>query len=86
LDFGSAYAKAQLGAGQNLPTAGTVFISVIDNDKKTVLPLAAKYCEAGFNIMATHGTSRFLADKPSTKFPPAGPMWLMPSKMPISSW
>jgi carbamoyl-phosphate synthase large subunit len=62
LDFGSAYAKAQLGAGQNLPTAGTVFISVIDNDKKTVLPLAAKYYEAGFNIMATHGTSRFLAD------------------------
>jgi carbamoyl-phosphate synthase large subunit len=75
LDFGSAYAKAQLGAGQNLPTAGTVFISVIDNDKKTVLPLAAKYRDAGFNIMATRGTSRF-----------SGPMWLMPSKMPISSW
>ncbi len=61
-DFGSAYAKAQLGAGQNLPTSGTVFISVIDNDKKTVLPVAAKYRDAGFNIMATHGTSRFLAD------------------------
>jgi carbamoyl-phosphate synthase large subunit len=60
-DFGSAYAKAQLGAGQNLPTAGTVFISVIDNDKKTVLPVAAKYRDAGFKIMATHGTSRFLA-------------------------
>jgi carbamoyl-phosphate synthase large subunit len=61
-DFGSAYAKAQLGAGQNLPTAGTVFISVIDNDKKTVLPVAAKYRDAGFNIMATQGTSRFLTD------------------------
>jgi len=61
-DFGSAYAKAQLGAGQNLPTEGTVFISVIDNDKKTVLPVAAKYRDAGFKIMATHGTSRFLAD------------------------
>jgi carbamoyl-phosphate synthase large subunit len=61
-DFGSAYAKAQLGAGQNLPTTGTVFISVIDNDKKTVLPVAAKYHDAGFNIMATRGTSRFLAD------------------------
>jgi carbamoyl-phosphate synthase large subunit len=61
-DFGSAYAKAQLGAGQNLPTAGTVFISVIDNDKKTVLPVAAKYRDAGFKIMATHGTSRFLTD------------------------
>jgi carbamoyl-phosphate synthase large subunit len=61
-DFGSAYAKAQLGAGQNLPTAGTVFISVIDDDKETVLPLAAKYRDAGFKIMATHGTSKFLAD------------------------
>jgi len=62
LDFGSAYAKAQLGAGQNLPTSGTVFISVIDADKKTVLPVAAKYRDAGFDIMATHGTSQFLAD------------------------
>ena len=61
-DFGSAYAKAQLGAGQNLPTGGTVFISVIDADKKTVLPVAAKYRDAGFDIMATHGTSQFLAD------------------------
>jgi carbamoyl-phosphate synthase large subunit len=61
-DFGSAYAKAQLGAGQNLPTSGTVFISVIDADKKTVLPVAAKYRDAGFNIMATYGTSQYLAD------------------------
>ena len=61
-DFGSAYAKAQLGAGQNLPTSGTVFISVIDDDKKTVLPVAVSYRDAGFNIMATHGTSKFLAD------------------------
>jgi carbamoyl-phosphate synthase large subunit len=59
-DFGSAYAKAQLGAGQNLPTAGTVFISIIDNDKKSVLALAAKFREIGFNIMATYGTSGFL--------------------------
>jgi carbamoyl-phosphate synthase large subunit len=61
-DFGAAYAKAQLGAGQNLPTTGTVFISVIDNDKKTVLPVAAKYRDAGFKIMATYGTSKFLAE------------------------
>jgi carbamoyl-phosphate synthase large subunit len=61
-DFGSAYAKAQLGASQDLPILGTVFISVIDNDKKTVLPVAAKYRDAGFEIMATHGTSKFLAD------------------------
>ncbi|MGD8882193.1 MAG: carbamoyl-phosphate synthase large subunit, partial [Desulfobacterales bacterium] len=61
-DFGSAYAKAQLGAGQNLPTKGTVFISVIDNDKETVLPLAASFRDAGFKIMATHGTSKFLVE------------------------
>ncbi len=59
-EFGAAYAKAQLGAGQILPTAGTVFISVIDNDKETVLPLAAKYRDAGFDIVATDGTSQFL--------------------------
>ncbi len=61
-DFGAAYAKAQLGAGQNLPTSGTVFISVIDNDKKTVLPVAAKFQEAGFKIVATSGTSKFLRE------------------------
>jgi carbamoyl-phosphate synthase large subunit len=61
-DFGAAYAKAQLGAGQILPTSGTVFISVIDNDKKTVLPVAAKYRDAGFELLATSGTSKFLQD------------------------
>jgi carbamoyl-phosphate synthase large subunit len=61
-DFGSAYAKAQLGAGQNLPISGTVFISVIDADKKTVLPVATQYRDAGFDIMATQGTSQYLAD------------------------
>ncbi|MGD9305540.1 MAG: carbamoyl-phosphate synthase large subunit, partial [Desulfobacterales bacterium] len=61
-DFGAAYAKAQLGAGQILPTSGAVFISVIDNDKKTVLPVAAKFRDAGFKILATSGTSKFLND------------------------
>ncbi len=61
-EFGSAYAKAQFGAGQNLPTSGTVFISVIDNDKKTILPLASKFRDIGFTIMATRGTSKFLTN------------------------
>ncbi|UCE54942.1 MAG: carbamoyl-phosphate synthase large subunit [Desulfobacterales bacterium] len=59
-EFGAAYAKAQLGAGQNLPTAGTVLISVIDNDKETVLPVAEKFLQSGFKIMATSGTAKFL--------------------------
>ena len=58
--FGSAYAKAQLGAGQNLPVSGTVFISVKDHDKEAVLDVASLYCNLGFKIMATQGTSEFL--------------------------
>ena len=58
--FGSAYAKAQLGAGQNLPSSGTVFISVKDRDKKAALPVAKQFKLLGFEIMATQGTSKFL--------------------------
>jgi len=67
-DFGSAYAKAQIGAGQNLPTRGAVFISVLDADKETVLPVAAEYQKLGIKIMATRGTSEFLKahDIPNT--------------------
>ena len=36
-DFGAAYAKAQLGAGQMLPTSGTVFISVIDGNRSAAI-------------------------------------------------
>ncbi len=58
--FGQAYAKAQLGARQKMPTQGTVFISVQDSDKKPVLPVARRFRDYGFPIMATDGTSRFL--------------------------
>jgi len=61
-DFGRAYAKAQIGAGQLLPRSGTVFISVQDGDKKSVLPVAADFERLGFSILATRGTHRFLAD------------------------
>ncbi|MEW6672422.1 MAG: carbamoyl-phosphate synthase large subunit [Thermodesulfobacteriota bacterium] len=58
--FGAAYAKAQLGAGQNLPLSGTVFISVQDADKKTALAVAALFHRMGFDIVATGGTHAFL--------------------------
>jgi carbamoyl-phosphate synthase large subunit len=58
--FGAAFAKAQLGAGQKLISAGTVFISVQDQDKTAVLPVARKFFEIGFSIVATRGTSSFL--------------------------
>ncbi|RJP77593.1 MAG: carbamoyl-phosphate synthase large subunit [Desulfobacteraceae bacterium] len=61
-DFGSAFAKAQLGARQNLPVQGTVFISVHNHDKKLVLTVAEQFYHLGFRIMATHGTSRFLEE------------------------
>ncbi|MFH1148353.1 MAG: carbamoyl-phosphate synthase large subunit [Pseudomonadota bacterium] len=60
--FGLAFAKSQLAAGQNLPLSGTVFISVRDRDKNAALFVARKFSELGFRIMATRGTSNFLAD------------------------
>ncbi|RJQ71720.1 MAG: carbamoyl-phosphate synthase large subunit [Desulfobacteraceae bacterium] len=59
-DFGSAYAKAQLGAGQRLPLSGTVFISVMDGDKKAIVGVAREFARMGFSIMATSGTRAFL--------------------------
>ncbi len=61
-DLGAAVAKAQLGAGQNLPESGTVFISVQDSDKKKILPLAKEFIEMGFKLMATDGTAAFLEE------------------------
>ncbi len=62
-DFGSAYAKAQFGAGNLLPEKGTIFISVKDRDKEAVLPVASQFYKMGFKIMATRGTSSFLKDR-----------------------
>ncbi|HEY2495856.1 MAG TPA: carbamoyl-phosphate synthase large subunit [Candidatus Angelobacter sp.] len=55
--FGEAFAKAQLSAGQALPTRGTVFISVIDRYKQESIELAKRFVELGFSIVATHGTA-----------------------------
>ena len=61
-DFALAFAKAQLGAGVELPRDGAVFISVRDEDKEGMLPAARRLTEAGFRIVATSGTARFLED------------------------
>ncbi len=55
-DFGLAYAKAQLGAGQRLPLSGTVFISVGDEDKAAMLPVARQFVQLGYSVLATDGT------------------------------
>jgi carbamoyl-phosphate synthase large subunit len=55
--FGEAFAKAQLSAGQALPTRGTVFISVVDRYKQESIELARRFVELGFSLVATHGTA-----------------------------
>jgi carbamoyl-phosphate synthase large subunit len=54
--FGEAFGKAQLAAGQKLPTQGTVFISVTDHDKRHVAEVARKFVNMGFKLVATSGT------------------------------
>jgi carbamoyl-phosphate synthase large subunit len=61
-NFGEAFAKAQLGAGQKLPTKGTVFISVRDQDKPQVALVARKFTDMGFKLVATAGTADVLED------------------------
>jgi carbamoyl-phosphate synthase large subunit len=61
-NFGIAYAKAQSAAGYDLPTGGTVFVSVHDGDKAKVVPVAKKFKDMGFRLIATSGTADFLRD------------------------
>ena len=58
--LGSAYAKAELGAGIKLPNKGTIFISVNDADKNEIIRIARDFNEIGFKIIATSGTSKTL--------------------------
>jgi carbamoyl-phosphate synthase large subunit len=59
-DFPTAFAKAQLGAGDALGGSGTVFISVKESDKPRILGAARRLADAGWSIVATGGTARFL--------------------------
>ena len=60
-DFELAFAKSQIAAGTRLPSSGTVFVSIADADKEAVLPAVRRMVAAGFQLMATGGTHRFLA-------------------------
>jgi carbamoyl-phosphate synthase large subunit len=59
-NFGAAFGKAMMGAGQKLPAKGCVFISVNNSDKPTVLPVARDLSSLGFTLAATRGTAAFL--------------------------
>ncbi|MFY9842205.1 MAG: carbamoyl-phosphate synthase large subunit [Terriglobales bacterium] len=61
-NFGEAFAKAQIAAGQKLPTQGTVFISVTDHDKPHVVEVARRFVDMGFKLVATHGTADILEE------------------------
>ena len=61
-DFGSAFAKAQIGAGMHLPVSGRAFVSVRDDDKPAAVAIARSLAELGFDLVATSGTRRALAE------------------------
>ena len=60
--FAEAYAKAQLGAGENIPTEGCVFLSVRNSDQEYVADLAKEFHDLGFKLVATKGTAKFILD------------------------
>jgi carbamoyl-phosphate synthase large subunit len=60
VDFGRAFAKSQLGSGTNLPFEGRVFVSVRDQDKKTLVDACRQLVEMGFALVATNGTAQAL--------------------------
>ena len=55
--FAMAYAKAELGAGEDLPRQGTVFLSTHDRDKPGLVPIAQRLAELGLDLVATGGTA-----------------------------
>ncbi|MEM7508852.1 MAG: carbamoyl-phosphate synthase large subunit [Pseudomonadota bacterium] len=62
-NFARAFLKSQLGAGTPLPTKGTVFVSVKDQDKEMILDAARLLASNGFDVIATGGTAKFLTQK-----------------------
>ncbi len=61
--FAVAYLKSYIATGQELPSGGTAFISVKDDDKEAVTPIVRKLVALGFKISATSGTHTFLKNK-----------------------
>jgi carbamoyl-phosphate synthase large subunit len=62
-DFDTAFAKALIGAGMELPQGGTAFVSVKDADKDNIVPAVEKLVDLGFSVIATGGTAAHLRSK-----------------------
>jgi len=58
--FGVAFAKAQLSVGQRLPESGTAFVSVNNDDKANLVPIAKDLAALGFRLLATRGPAAHL--------------------------
>jgi len=61
-DFASAYAKAQIAAGQKLPKGGKVFLTMADKFKQGIIPVARDLGNLGFGLVATSGTAKVLRE------------------------
>ncbi|GAA4814426.1 carbamoyl-phosphate synthase large subunit [Tomitella cavernea] len=59
-DFGTAFAKSQIGASSALPTSGTVFVSVANRDKRAMVFPVKRLADLGFTVLATVGTAEML--------------------------
>jgi carbamoyl-phosphate synthase large subunit len=62
-DFAKAFLKSQLGAGLELPTSGTLFVSVKDSDKGAITAPVRALSELGFRVVATGGTAAWLGEQ-----------------------
>jgi carbamoyl-phosphate synthase large subunit len=62
-DFGRAYAKAQASSNNKLPLSGKIVISIRDKDKPGICDIVSRLYAAGFTVIATRGTAKFLNEK-----------------------
>ena len=60
--FAEAYAKAQLGAGDEIPSEGTAFISVRERDKGEIVGVAKQLTDLGFKLVSTRGSGQLILD------------------------
>jgi carbamoyl-phosphate synthase large subunit len=78
-DFGTAFAKSQTAAYGSLPTAGTVFVSVANRDKRSLVFPVKRLADLGWRVLATEGTAEMLrrngipCDEVRKHFEPAQP-------------
>jgi carbamoyl-phosphate synthase large subunit len=60
--FSNALLKAFIAGGINIPNNGNMLVTVREKDREEVLPIVNRYIDIGFNIFATPGTGKFLAE------------------------